>query len=347
MYHHRSAYLQALAVAMHTRMGPSSRYRWTLPMFHCDGWCFPWAVSAAGATHVYLPRIEPSHIWRLLREEGITYFSAAPTVLTMIANADQAAAGPLEPRVHVQTGGAPPTPTLLVRMSALNMEVTHLYGLTETYGPLAINQWHPEWDELPGEEQVQLKARQGTGNVIADPLRVVDRNGRDVPADGQTIGEIVARGNDVMLGYHQDAEATASSTLGGVDKASGWYRTGDLAVVHHDGYLEIRDRSKDIIISGGENISSVEIERVLDAHPAVLESAVAGAPHDRWGEVPVAFVTVRPDASVDEEELIAFVRSRLAGFKVPKKFVYGELPKTSTGKVQKTVLHGQAAVTDR
>jgi fatty-acyl-CoA synthase len=288
MYHHRGAYLQALAMAMHTGMAPSSRYLWTLPMFHCDGCCFPWAVSAAGATHVCLPRVDPSRIWRLLREEGITHFSAAPTVLTMIANAAEASAGPVEPRVHVQTGGAPPTPTLLARMSALNMEVTHLYGLTEAYGPLAINQWHPEWDELQGEEQAQLKARQGTGNVIADPLRVVGRDGVDVPADRETIGEIVARGNDVMPGYYQDDEATASCTLGGTEDGSGWLRTGDLAVVHPDGYLEIRDRSKDIILSGGENISSAEIERVLDAHPAVMESAVVGTPHEKWGEVPVA-----------------------------------------------------------
>jgi fatty-acyl-CoA synthase len=340
MYHHRGAYLQSLAMAMHTGLGPASRYLGTLPMFHCDGWCFPWAVSAAGSTHVCLPRVEPGRIWQLLREEGITHFSAAPTVLTMIANAEEAAAGPLQPRVHVQTGGAPPTPTLLARMSALNMDVTHLYGLTETYGPLAINQWHPEWDDLPEEEQADLKARQGMGNVIADALRVVAKDGSDVPADGNTIGEIVARGNDVMLGYYRDDEATAAATLGGADDGAGWFRTGDLAVVHPDGYLEIRDRSKDIIISGGENISSVEIERVLDAHPAVLESAVVAEPHEKWGEVPVAYVSLRPGAEADDGQLAAFVRARLAGFKVPKKFSYGDLPKTSTGKVQKNLLRG-------
>jgi fatty-acyl-CoA synthase len=338
MYHHRGAYLQAMAMAMHTGLGPASSYLWTLPMFHCDGWCFPWAVSAAGATHVCLPRIEPARIWRLLREEGITHFSAAPTVLTMIASAPEAAAGPVEPHVHVQTGGAPPTPTLLARMSALNMDVTHLYGLTETYGPLAINQWHPEWDDLPGDQQAELKARQGTGNVVADALRVVSRDGADVPADGETIGEIVARGNDVMLGYYADEEATAAATLGGADGEPGWFRTGDLAVVHPDGYLEIRDRSKDIIISGGENISSVEVERALDAHPAVLESAVVGRPHEKWGEVPVAHVALRPDATANGDELASFVRSRRAAFKVPKDFVFGDLPKTSTGKVQKNLL---------
>ena len=343
MYHHRGAYLQSLAMAMHTGLSPSSRYLWTLPMFHCDGWCFPWAVSAAGATHVCLPRVDPARIWRLLRTEGITHFSAAPTVLTMIANAEEAAAGPMDLRIHVQTGGAPPTPTLLVRMSALNMEVTHLYGLTETYGPLAINQWHPEWDDLPAEQQAELKARQGTGNVIADPLRVVTEDGTDVPTDGETVGEIVARGNDVMGGYYLDGEATAAATLVGTADGTAWFRTGDLAVVHPDGYLEIRDRSKDIIISGGENVSSVEVERAIDAHPAVLESAVVGAPHEKWGEVPVACVTLRPGAQVDDAELAAFVRSRLAGFKVPKRFLYGELPRTSTGKVQKNLLRDRIA----
>jgi fatty-acyl-CoA synthase len=298
-------------------------------------------VSAAGAAHVCLPKVDPQDIWRLLRTEGITHFSAAPTVLTMIASAAEAEEGPLERPVHVQTGGAPPTPTLLARMSGLNMEVTHLYGLTETYGPLAINQWHPDWDELPQERQAELKARQGTGNVIADPLRVVAEDGTDVPADGESIGEIVARGNDVMRGYYLDDDATAAATLAGTGDGAAWFRTGDLAVVHPDGYLEIRDRSKDIIISGGENISSVEVERAIDAHPAVLESAVVGEPHEKWGEVLVAYVTLRSDADVDDRQLATFVRSRLAGFKVPKRFVYGELPKTSTGKVQKNILRNR------
>jgi fatty-acyl-CoA synthase len=314
-------------------------------MFHCDGWCFPWAVTAAGATHVCLPKVEPATIWRLLREEGVTHFSAAPTVLTMIANADEAHGERLGQQVEVQTGGAPPTPTLLARMAELNMNVTHLYGLTETYGPAVINQWNPDWDDRTDEEKAQLKARQGVGNFIADQIRVADEDGADVPADGETIGEISVRGNDVMLGYYQDEDATAAATLSGQDRfgrATGWFRTGDLGVVHPDGYVEIRDRSKDIIISGGENISSVEIERVLDAHPAVLESAVVAEPHEKWGEVPVAHVTLRPGADVDDAALADHVRSRLAGFKVPKKFVYGELPKTSTGKIQKKVLRERA-----
>jgi fatty-acyl-CoA synthase len=340
MYAHRGAHLQALAMAQHTGLGPSSRYLWTLPMFHCDGWCFPWAVTAAGAVHVCLPAVDATRIWQLLREAAIPHYSAAPTVLTMILDAEGAAQGPVQPRVEVQTGGAPPSPTVLARMSALNMDVTHLYGLTETYGPLALNQWHPEWDDLPVQEQARLKARQGVGNVIADPLRVVQPQGADVPRDAATVGEIVARGNDVMLGYYQDEEATTAATFTDPEDGSGWFRTGDLAVVHPDGYIEIRDRGKDIIISGGENISSVEIERVLDAHPAVVESAVVAESHEKWGEVPVAYVTLRAD--VDDAELASFVRSRLAGFKVPKRFVHSALPKTSTGKIQKNRLRARS-----
>ncbi|MDQ1650382.1 MAG: hypothetical protein QOG60_2439 [Frankiaceae bacterium] len=344
MYHHRGAYLQALAMALHSGMGPGSHYLWTLPMFHCDGWCYPWAVTAAGATHVCLPKVDPTVIWGLLRDEGITHYSAAPTVLNMIASAKEAESGPLPQKVQVQTGGAPPTPTLLSRMSDLNMNVTHLYGLTETYGPAMINQWRPEWDDLPGDQQADLKSRQGVGNVVADRARVVADDGSDVPADGQTIGEISLRGNDVMLGYYEDQAATDEATVTGTGEQAGlgWFRTGDLGVVHPDGYVEIRDRSKDIIISGGENISSVEVERALDAHPSVLESAVVAEPHEKWGEVPVAHVTLREGAEVTDEELAAHVRERLAPFKVPKVFHYGELPKTSTGKVQKKELRARA-----
>ena len=332
MYHRRGAFLQALAMAFHTRLDSDSRYLWTLPMFHCDGWCFPWAVTAAGGTHVCLRAMDPAEVWRLLREEGVTHFSAAPTVLTMIANAPEAGGPALEHRVAVTTGGAPPTPTLLARMDGLGMDVTHLYGLTETFGPVAVNEWHSEWDELSGEEQSRLRARQGVGNVIAPPLRVIGFDGSDVPADGATEGEIVARGNAVMLGYYRDEEATAA-----VD-ADGWFRTGDLAVMHPDGYVEIRDRTKDIIISGGENISSVEVERAIDSHADVVESAVVARPDEQWGEVPVAFVVLREGATADEAAIVAHVRSQLAGFKAPKQVVFGGLPKTSTGKIQKNVL---------
>ena len=335
MTHHRGAYLQALSLAVSTRMHEGSAYLWTLPMFHCNGWCMTWAVTAAGGTHVCLRSIDPGVIWRLLRDEGITHFSAAPTVLTMIAGA--AGASRLARRVAVQTGGSPPSPTLLAELDQLGIDVTHLYGLTETFGPVAINEWQHQWDGLDAETQAMLRARQGVGNVIAQPLRVVDDNGADVPCDGSTVGEIVIRGNDVMLGYYRDEDATAAVDLGG------WFRTGDLAVHHPDGYVAITDRAKDVIISGGENIASVEVERVLDAHPGVLESAVVAAPHDMWGEIPVAFVTRRPGSEVTAEELVAHVRACLAGFKVPKRIVFTELPRTSTGKIQKQVLRTEAA----
>jgi len=333
MYHHRGAYLQATAMAYHARLGPGARYLWTLPMFHCNGWCFTWAVTAAGGTHVCLRTMDTAEIWRLLRNEGITHFSAAPTVLTMIA--EDPAAGELDYPVHVDTGGAPPSATLLARMESMNFAVTHLYGLTETYGPLAINEWQPEWNELSRDEQATLRARQGAPNIIARPLRVLDDDGRDVPADGKTIGEIAVSGNNVMLGYYRDDEATREATR------SGCFLTGDLAVRHPDGYVEIRDRSKDIIISGGENIASVEVEQVLDSHPSVVESAVVGMPDERWGEVPVAFVTLRKD-DVDAGALIEYARERLARFKVPKRFEFCYLPKTSTGKIQKNVLRDRA-----
>ncbi len=334
MYHHRGAYLQAAAMAYHARLGPGARYLWTLPMFHCNGWCFTWAVTAAGGTHVCLRAVDTAEIWRLLRTEGITHFSAAPTVLTMIA--EDPAAGILDHPVHVDTGGAPPSATLLARLDKMRFSVTHLYGLTETYGPLAINEWQPEWDSLEPAEQATLRARQGAPNIIARPLRVLDKQGRDVPPDGETIGEIAVSGNNVMLGYYRDDEATREVTR------SGCFLTGDLAVQHPDGYVEIRDRSKDIIISGGENIASVEVERVLDSHPSVVESAVVGVPDERWGEVPVAFVMLRKSEDVDAGTLADFARERLARYKVPKRFEFCELPKTSTGKIQKNVLRDMA-----
>lgn len=338
MYHHRGAYLQALAMALHNGLGPTSRYLWTLPMFHCHGWCFPWAVTAAGGTHVCLRSIDVDTIWQLLRKQAITHFSAAPTVLSMIASSPAADSAALDAPVAVTTGGAPPSPTLLARMNELNMHVTHLYGLTESFGPIAVNQWNPAWDAEPAERQAALQARQGVPNVIASPLRVLDEHGTDVPADAATLGEVAVRGNDVMLGYYRDEAATGAATV------DGWLRTGDLAVMHPDGYVEIRDRRKDVIISGGENISSVEVERVLDSHPAVLESAVVGAADDTWGEVPVAFVSLRPGHTADHQDLVSHVRSQIAPFKAPKRIVFGALPKTSTGKIRKNVLRQQLAL---
>jgi fatty-acyl-CoA synthase len=334
-YLHRGAYLQALAMAHHAGIGPGTRYLWTLPMFHCNGWCFTWALTAVGATHVCLRAVDTEVIWEHLLGGGITHLAGAPTVMTMIA----ASAPPGAPRVSVsvQTGGSPPTPSLLERLSALGLEVTHLYGLTETYGPIAINVWQPEWDELPQDEQARLKARQGIGNIASRHLRVIDAHGRDVPEDAETQGEIVVSGNNVMSGYYLDPRATEEATI------DGWLRTGDVAVVHPDRYVEIRDRSKDVIISGGENISSVEIERTLERHPDVLEAAVVARAHDTWGQVPVAYVTLRTGSSVTSQELRDHVREHLAGFKVPKQIFVQDLPKTSTGKIRKNVLRELAA----
>ncbi len=333
MYHHRGAYLQALAMAMHMRLDSDSVYLWTLPMFHCNGWCFPWAVTATGSRHLCLPRVDAAAIWRHLRHSGVTHFCAAPTLLTMaVWDPD---AGRLERGVRVATGGAPPTPALLQRVAALGMDITHLYGLTETYGPSAICEWRSEWDSLPIPEQARLKARQGVCNVIGAPLRVVDAAGGDVPADAKTTGEIAIRGNNVMLGYYRDDAATQRAC------PDGWFRTGDLGVMHADGYVELRDRAKDIIISGGENIASVEVEQAINSHPAVLEVAVVAGPDEKWGEVPVAFVTLKAGASATERELIDHVRDHVAHFKAPRRVVFGALPKTSTGKIQKKALRDQ------
>ena len=330
MYHHRGAYLQALAMAAQMGVTSDSVYLWTLPMFHCNGWCFPWAVTAMGGVHLCLNKVEAAAIWRHMRESGVTHFCGAPTLLTMTIWDAEAAKLPRP--VRIATGGAPPTPALLVRCADLGMDVTHLYGLTETYGPSVICEWRSEWSQLPLAEQARLKARQGVANVVGQTVRVVDAGGRDVPADATTMGEIAIRGNNVMLGYYKDEAATRKAC------PDGWFRTGDLGVMHADGYFEVRDRAKDVIISGGENISSVEVEQALATNAAVLETAVVAAPDEKWGEVPVAFVTLKDGASATDAELIAHVRTKLARFKAPKRVVFGPLPKTATGKVQKNVL---------
>jgi fatty-acyl-CoA synthase len=330
MYAHRGAYLQSVAMAYHHGLGPGSRYLWTLPMFHCHGWSFPFAVTGAGGTHVCLRTMDVGRVWEEIRA-GVTHFSAAPTVLSMIAEHPAAGTGARD-AVSITTGGAPPSPALLRRMTDLNLRVTHAYGLTETYGPVMVNQWQPEWDLRSPAEQAATTARQGIANLIALSVRVVDGSGADVPADGSAVGELVVRGNNVMLGYYKDQAATRGATL------DGWLRTGDLAVMHPDGYAEIRDRLKDVIISGGENIASVEVERVIADHPDVSETAVVGWRDEHWGQIPVAYVTLRPGAQVDAEEIQAHVRRRLAGYKVPKTVVFSELPKTATGKIQKNRL---------
>jgi fatty-acyl-CoA synthase len=332
MYHHRGAYLQALAMAFHNRLGPDSVYLWVVPMFHCNGWCLTWGATAAGATHVCRRTVDPGELWSAVRRHGVTHFAAAPTVLTALANHPDAES-PDGRTMRVVTGGAPPSPTLLAQLAGLGIEVTHAYGLTETFGPVMLCDWHPEWDELEPGERARIKARQGVNNVIAEGPRIVDDEGVDVPSDGATMGELVLRGNDLMLGYYRDPEATEAALR------DGWFRTGDLGVMHPEGYVELRDRRKDVIISGGENITSVEVEQAIGAHPAVLEAAVVAAPDERWGERPAAFVTVKPGASLDPESVIAHVRERLASFKAPRDvYVVDELPKTSTGKVQKYAL---------
>ena len=335
MYHHRGAYLQSVAMATQMRLDNSSRMLWTLPMFHCNGWCFTWAVTAAGGTHVCLRAVDHAEIWRLIDEEGITHLNGAPTVLTSIAYGEAAHRLNGAHKLLIGTGGAPPTPTILARLAELNMDVIHLYGLTETYGPAVICEWQQTWDSLDAPRRARLKARQGVCNVVSQPIRVVDSDGVDVPTDGQSIGEVAIRGNNVMAGYFKDPDATAAAV------PDGWFRTGDLGVLHEDGYLELRDRSKDIIISGGENISSIEVENAIASHESVLEVAVVAVPDDRWGEVPVAHITLHPGAAADPADIERHVREQIGGFKVPKRMVFGALPKTGTGKVQKFALREQ------
>ena len=334
MYHHRGAYLQALAMALETRLDCDSTFLWTLPMFHCNGWCFPWSVTAAGAAHLCLRKFDAGIVWKHLRESNVTHFNGAPTVLVMLAW--HPAAAPLARGVRVATGGAPPTPAILQRAAELGMDVTHLYGLTETFGPAVICEWRGEWSRLTIEEQSRIKARQGVGNVVAQQLRVIDVHGKDTPADGRTLGEIALRGNNVMLGYYQDEISTRKAI------PDGWFRTGDLGVMHDDGYIELKDRAKDIIVSGGENIASIEIERTLCSHPAVMEAAVVAGPDPKWGEVPVAFVTLKAGAAATEDELVGHARDRMAHFKAPKRVLFGDLPKNATGKIQKFVLRDRA-----
>jgi len=329
MYAHRGAYLQSLAMVAQLALSSETVFLWTLPMFHCNGWCFPWAVTAAGGLHVGLRKVAAEEIWNAIHNRGVTHFNAAPTVLADLANHPDASLGASGLSIRVATGGAPPSPALLDQLASLNIDVTHLYGLTETYGPAAICDWKPEWTDLPKAEQARLRARQGVGNVVSNTIRVIDASGCDVPQDGESVGEVVLRGDNVMLGYYRDDAATAAATI------DGWFRSGDLGVKHPDGYIELRDRAKDVIISGGENIASIEVEQALAAHPDVIESAVVAAPDERWGEVPVGFVTVRAGSQATEQELIDFVKNRIARFKAPKRIIFGSLPKTSTGKIQK------------
>jgi fatty-acyl-CoA synthase len=330
VYTHRGAYLQAQGVAMEVGLGYESVHLWTLPMFHCNGWCLTWGVTRAGGVHVCLRKVEPERIWNLFESEGVTHYSGAPTVHMSIVNHDAAHA--LEQHVTVPTGGSPPTPALLRKMRELNLHPIHLYGLTETYGPIMACSWQPQWDDHDLEEQARLLSRQGNTYNGGNLVRVVDDDMDDVPRDGETVGEVVMRGNSVMLGYHNMENETEEAFRGG------WFHSGDLAVWHPDGYVELRDRSKDIIISGGENISSIEVEQALSEHESVLEVAVVATPDEKWGERPKAFVELRAGHDVSEDDLISFCREHLAKFKCPAAVEFGELPRTATGKVQKFVL---------
>jgi fatty-acyl-CoA synthase len=328
MYAHRGAYLNAVGEIIHQRLDPESVYLWTLPMFHCNGWCTPWAVTAIGATHVCLRAVRADVIWQLLDDERVTHLDGAPTVLTLIAGAPQA--HPLGRELVATVAGAPPSPSVITRMRELGARIVHVYGMTETYGPYALNEWQPGWSTLPPADQARRQARQGVPMLHSDQIRVVDERMRDVPRDGRTMGEIVMRGNTVMVGYFDDPEATATAFRGG------WLHSGDLGVQHSDGYVELRDRAKDIIISGGENISTVEIEHAIEMHPAVSEAAVIGVPDEKWGERPKAFVIRTAGAQLDEAELIGYLKTHIARFKVPGSIAFvDELPRTSTGKTQK------------
>jgi fatty-acyl-CoA synthase len=336
LYHHRGAYLNAIGNSLVWELGRHPVYLWTLPMFHCNGWCFPWTITMMAGTHVCLRKVEGNAILDAIKSHGVSHLCGAPIVMQTIldAVAKRPAAGST---VRMMTAAAPPPAAVLAAMQKAGFEVTHVYGLTEVYGPAVVCDWHREWDLLPIEAQADLKARQGVryqvqeGLMVADPVTLAP-----VPADGKTMGEVMMRGNIVMKGYLKDRAATDKALAGG------WFHTGDLGVLHPDGYIQLKDRSKDIIISGGENISSIEVENLLYRHPAVAAAAVVAMPDVKWGETPCAFIELRPEAKASEAEIAAFCREHIARFKVPRHVVFGPLPKTSTGKIQKFKLREEA-----
>ena len=329
MFTHRGAFLNAMGEVGTLSLTKETVFLWTLPMFHCNGWCMIWAVTAAGGLHLGLRAIDPPKIFELIDRYRVTNFNGAPTVLLMLSSDPAAEGKRFDPPIHVCTGGAPPSPTLLERMERLGIRITHLYGLTETYGPHTLCEIQSEWEELDTAGRARMMSRQGVPYPHAIYLRVVDSDMNDVPADTRTMGEVVMRGNNVMRGYYNDPDATAKAFAGG------WFHSGDVGVMHPDGYIELRDRSKDIIISGGENISTIEVENTLYRHPDVQEVAVVAMPHSKWGEVPKAFISLRPGASPSEEQIIEWTRDQLSHFKCPKAIEFGDLPKTATGKIQK------------
>jgi fatty-acyl-CoA synthase len=338
VYHHRGAYLNALGNALAFGLSPRSVYLWTLPMFHCSGWTYTWAVTAAGATHVCLRRVDPAVIFPAIKRYRVTHMCGAPIVMTTLVHAPEEVKLTFEQTVEIATGGAAPPSTVIAAMESMGFRVTHLYGLTETFGPATLCAWQAEWDSLSLDERAGLMARQGVGYPTLDGVMVADpETMTPVAEDGRTMGEVMLRGNTVMKGYLKNPRATRAAFRGG------WFHSGDLAVRHPDHYVEIKDRSKDIIISGGENISSLEVEEVLYRHPAVMEAAVVATPDPKWGETPCAFITLKPGADpLSAGDIITWCRDNLAHYKLPKRVVFGPLPKTSTGKIQKYVLREQA-----
>jgi fatty-acyl-CoA synthase len=333
VYHHRGAYLLATGNVLSAGMGRHPNYLWTLPMFHCNGWCFPWTITAMAGTHVCLRAVRGPVMWSLIAGEKVTHMCGAPIVMSTLLATPEKEQRHLPGPVTFVVAGAPPPEAVLAAMRHAGFSILHVYGLTEVYGPAVTNEWHAEWNALPAPEQARLMARQGVRYIPLEALDVLDpATMQPVPADGTTMGEVMFRGNVVMKGYLKDPEATDKAFAGG------WFHSGDLGVKYPDGYIQLRDRSKDIIISGGENISSIEVEDALYKHPAVALAAVVALPDEKWGEVPCAFVELRAGMQATEAELIAHTRGLLAGFKAPKKVVFQELPKTSTGKIQKHVL---------
>ena len=338
VYSHRGAYIGAIGNPMTWSMPQHPVYLWTLPMFHCNGWTFPWALPAVAGTSVCLRNVSAGAIYEAIAEEGVTHFCGAPVVLNLVVNASEEERRPLDRQVEIMTAAAPPPPAVLERIEAMGFRVTHVYGLTEVYGPATVCAWHPEWDGLEPLERARIKSRQGVRLPVEEGLMVADpETMAPVPMDGKTMGEVFLRGNLVMKGYLKNAAATDEAFRGG------WFHSGDLGVWHPDGYIELRDRSKDIIISGGENISTIEVEGVIFGHPKVLEAAVVARPDEKWGETPCAFVTLKPGETATAEEIIGYCRDNLAHFKAPRTVIFTDLPKTSTGKVQKFKLRDRAS----
>lgn len=337
VYHHRGAHLLAHDNVLTCGMGRHPVYLWTLPMFHCNGWCFPWTVCAVAGTHVCLRQVRAKPIFDALADLGVTHMCGAPIVMTTLLNAAEADKRPLPRVVEFITAAAPPPAAVLAAMQEAGFNVTHVYGLTEVYGPAVVNEWNSAWDALPADERAQKKSRQGVRYGALEALDVLDPDTmQPVPADGETMGEVMFRGNVVMKGYLKNPKATQAAFAGG------WFHSGDLGVKHPDGYIQLKDRSKDIIISGGENISSIEVEDALYRHPAIAAAAVVARPDEKWGETPLAVIELKPGASVTVEELIAHCRANLAGYKCPRHFLFEEIPKTSTGKIQKFKLREMA-----